>query len=278
MDDEVYSFALKTMLNEIQTICPEIKNAFIFKEDGEIVAKDPETPENMVVHIIDAFDGFFEKTDSLGDVEAIVLDGTKGRVNVSFMGGFYFVTVASDKADTNYVSTVTRVLVPTILRLLEKINLTSIKNPINNPRENKEASSYSPLNNEKDTDLSDELLPKEEPKKPVQAQPTFIPEVDSTVPEPIANQFIVENIGGLLVPSDTVRIDGQLVTSWTDTYSRKIEDIEIETFGGKTLQCKVKPIKDSKYEGKGIVQMPEKIQVILEVKKGEIVKVKPVIL
>jgi len=37
MDNEVYSFALKNTLNEIQNICPDIKNSFMFKEDGEIV-------------------------------------------------------------------------------------------------------------------------------------------------------------------------------------------------------------------------------------------------
>ena len=45
MDNEVYSFALKNTLNEIQNICPDIKNSFMFKKDGEIVAEDENTPE-----------------------------------------------------------------------------------------------------------------------------------------------------------------------------------------------------------------------------------------
>jgi len=59
--------------------------------------------------------------------------------------------------------------------------------------------------------------------------------------------------------------------------STRIDQVEVETFGGKTTQCKVKPIKDSKYEGKGIIRMPEKIQLNLEVRKGELVRVKPLV-
>jgi aspartate carbamoyltransferase regulatory subunit len=65
---------------------------------------------------------------------------------------------------------------------------------------------------------------------------------------------------------------------WQELYEdRKIEEAEIETFGGQSTRVKIKPIKDSKFEGKGIVQMPEKIQNALEIRKGELVRVKPVI-
>jgi hypothetical protein len=95
--------------------------------------------------------------------------------------------------------------------------------------------------------------------------------------EPQATQLIVENLGGLLVPSDTVRIDSELLSEWENTFDGKpVELVDIETFDGKTLRCKVKPIKDSKYNGKGVVQMPEKVQLTLEIKKGELVRVKPV--
>jgi hypothetical protein len=88
----------------------------------------------------------------------------------------------------------------------------------------------------------------------------------------------VENLGGLLVPSDTVRIDSEILSQWEKLYEdKKIEEVEIETFDGKTTRCKVKPIKDSKYEGKGVIQMPEKVQLSLEIKKGELVRAKPII-
>jgi hypothetical protein len=58
---------------------------------------------------------------------------------------------------------------------------------------------------------------------------------------------------------------------------REVEEVEIATFGGKSVRCKVKPIKDAKSEGKGLVQIHEKMQSALEVRKGELVRVKPVI-
>jgi hypothetical protein len=119
----------------------------------------------------------------------------------------------------------------------------------------------------------------EEPSTEVSRQP-FEPVVksDTLLPEPPVNQLIAENLGGLLVPSDTVRIDNDTLSQWADLFEgRRIEEIEVETFDGKVARCKVKPIKESKYEGKGIVQMPEKVQLVLEIKKGELVRVKPVI-
>ncbi|MCK4669211.1 hypothetical protein KAT21_03730, partial [Candidatus Bathyarchaeota archaeon] len=84
--------------------------------------------------------------------------------------------------------------------------------------------------------------------------------------------------GGLLVPSDTVRIDSDLLSQWEEiSGSMKIEEVEVETFDGKTSRCKVKPIKDSKYAGKGIIRMPGKIQLNLEIEKGELIRVKPAV-
>lgn len=272
MDNEVYSFALKNTLDEIQNICPDIKNSFIFKEDGEIIAGDENTPEKTIVKVIDSFDAILEKADAIGGVDSITLESSEGRVNVSCMNDLYLVTVTSKNADKNYVNTVTHVLIPTVLKLLERITPAPLKNTIPEPRIKPESATIT--ENERFTEESEEELAIEEPK------PLLRPEVEaqSFLPEPPVNQFIVENIGGLLVPTDTVRIDNETLSQWQELYEdRRIEEVEIETFGGQTTQCKVKPIKDSKHEGKGIIQMPEKIQTILEIKKGELVRVKPII-
>ena len=273
MDSEIYSFALKTTLNEIQNLCPDIKNSFIFKEDGEIVAGDENTPEKTIVRVIDSFDGILEKAEALGGVEGITLESSKGRVNVCCMNGFYFVTVTMANADKNYVNTITRVLVPTVLKLMEKISSAPLKNESREPEPRSEI--HIPETMAKPTgEMSTEELKPERPTRIL--EPETKPEL--TLPEPQINQLIVENIGGLLVPSDTVRIDNETLLQWQELYEdRKIEEVEIETFGGQSTRVKVKPIKDSKFEGKGIVQMPEKVQNALEIRKGELVRVKPVI-
>jgi hypothetical protein len=276
MDDEVYSFALKNALNEIRNVCPDITNTFMFREDGEIIAGDENTSEKTMAHVVDAFDSLLEKADSIGGFECITLEGTNGRVNVSCMNDVYLVTVSSRKADMKYVNAIIRVLIPTVLRLLEKINPTLLKSdsPFTEtelkPRisTSKEFEKPEPM-----TEPAEEITMKK-PKKTLEAETK--PEL--SLPEPPINQLIVENLGGLLVPSDTVRIDSEILSQWEKLYEgNKIEQVEIGTFDGKKMQCKVKPIKDSKYEGKGIIQLPEKVQLALEIKKGELVRAKPII-
>jgi len=264
MDNEVYSFALKNALNEIRNVCPDITNTFMFREDGEIVVGDENTSEKTMVHVVDAFDGILEKVDAIGGVECISLEGSNGRVNVSCVNDIYLVIVTSKKADMNYVNTVTRVLIPTVLKLLKKICPTPLKS--NPPPPEREHESLTKHVEETVT---------EEPKETV--RPKMEPELNA-LPESPINQLIVENLGGLLVPSDTVRIDSEILSKWEELYEgKKIEEVEIETFDGKSIRCKVKTIKDSKYEGKGIIQMPEKVQLALEIKKGELVRAKPLV-
>jgi len=264
LDNEVYSFALKNTLNEIRNVCPDITHTFMFTEDGEILAADENTPEKTIIQVIDAFDGILEKADKIGGVEGITLEGSNGRVNVSCIKDMYFATVTSKKADINYVNTVTRVLIPTVLKLLEKICPTPLKNP-------------PPPKIEPEIPMVEEPQQPTEEEEPKKTEKAPI-EPETLLSEPPVNQLIVENLGGLLVPSDTVRIDNEILSQWEKLYeNKKIEEVEIETFDGKTTKCKVKPIKDSKYEGKGVIQMPEKVQLALEIKKGELVRAKPII-
>ncbi len=55
-----------------------------------------------------------------------------------------------------------------------------------------------------------------------------------------------------------------------------VESVDIEAFGGKAAQCKVKEINDPKLKGKNMIRIPEKICKTLHVEKGELVKVKPI--
>lgn len=278
MNDEVYSFALKNTLDEIQNICPEMKNSLVFKEDGSIIARDENTSEDLAAQIIESFNTISDKTDAIGSIEGITLDCSKGELQVLFINELYMVTVTTEKADKNYVDTVTRVLVPTILRLLEKIrpaplkrrSLPKTKTPIPEDDVLEE--------DELEEDTEEES---EEDTKDPRAKEDFDDEEadnEDIIPEPPVHQLIVENLGGLLVPSDTVRMDTETLSQWERLFEDvKIEEVNVETFNGKSTRCKVKPMKDSKYEGKGIIRMPEKIQNILQIRKSELVRVKPVI-
>ena len=89
---------------------------------------------------------------------------------------------------------------------------------------------------------------------------------------------MVEKIGGMLVPADTVRIDADVIAKWIDLYDGKqITMVNIEALDGKKTICKFKAIKEAKTSAKGIIQIPEKILQTLQTEKGKLVMVKPVI-
>ncbi len=281
MENEIYQFALKNALSEIQKVCPSIKNSFMFNEDGELVAGDDRTSEKIVTSIITSFSNILEKADSIGGLEALVLKGDNGRVEISCIEDLYLVTVTGKKADLNYVNTVTRVLLPTILKVVEKLDPTSLKRPPENKLIKTSLENSVPMEEIKEDDDDDFEIPAEptipEEPEPIDQKKTHSRKKKITV-EPTVNQLIIEDLGGLLVPSDTVRVDNETLSQWEESYDGdSIETVEIETFDGKSTLCKVKRIKDSEFEGKGIIRMPTKIQEKLDIQKGELVRVKPVI-
>jgi len=269
MDNDVYTFALRNTLNEITNACPDIQSIFMFKENGDIISGEQKAQEEDAVRTVDALEDVLEKSEALGGVQNIVVQGSNGTVNISRMNDSYLVTVVPEEADAEYITTLTNALVPTVLRVLEKINpalnIDSPSEPENEEPTVKPAVTPIEATVEKTAE-------KHETHEVPQASPQTV------LPEPQVNQFIVENIGGLFTPSDTVRIDNNTISQWKELYEdKKIEEVTIETFGGKSTQCKLKPVKDSKFEGKGIIQIPEKLQQALEIGKGELVRVKPII-
>jgi predicted regulator of Ras-like GTPase activity (Roadblock/LC7/MglB family) len=258
MNNEVYTFALKNTLKGIKNVCPSVLHTFIFTENGEITACDSKNEKTMV-QVVDAFNSILESADKIGGVKSITIEGSNGRIDLSHIKNIYLVTVASKNVDIGNLNTATRVLVPTILKLLDKICPAPLKNK-------------PPLSSTKpETPATEEIEEEKMAKKELE-------EIAKPQIEPPVNQLIVENLGGFLVPSDTVRIDNAILSRWKELYENKeIETVEIETFDGKTIKCKVKPIKNSKYKNKGVIQMPKKAQTALEIKKGELVKVKPAI-
>ncbi len=268
MENDVYAFALRNALNDITNACPDIRSIFLFKEDGDIISGEEKAQEEAAVHTVDALDEVLEKAKTLGSLQNIILEGTEGTVNVSRMGDFYLVTVVPEGADLKYVNALTGAVVPTVLKVLERITPASTRDA---PFESENEEPMAKVDVESTETSAEETVENQE-RAASEASSERI------LPEPQVNQFIVENIGGLFSPSDVVRVDSDMMSQWIDLYEdRKIAEVTIETFEGKSARCKTRPIKESKYEGKGVIQIPEKIQQTLQVKKGELVRVKPVI-
>ena len=261
IDEETYSFALKSALTEIGSICPEVKLSFIFNQEGKILAEDEKSAKYNAEKIVSNFEEIFQKSHAIGGVNSITIDAKRGKIIISnIQEGVYLATVTSKNVDMKYLETVSRVLIPTVLKLLEKIAPAPLKKP-----STKESAAIKEESQEKT--ITEEIS---EPALNEEAEPKLSP-----IP---TNQLIVDTFGGLLVRQDTVKIDSEILSQWSEMLDEKdIKLVEIETFEGKTAQCKVKPIKDTKLRGKGIIRVPEKLCELLDIKKGELVRVRPAI-
>ena len=223
MNNDTYAVALKNALTEINNICADVSRSFIFAKDRVIASGDPEPDEETMKKTIDSFQSVAEKADTIGSLKAFYVNGKKGKVILSGVNDMYLALAASENADTTYLHSVTRVIIPTVLKLLETITPT--------------------------------------PPTPLQSEPS--------------KQLIVDTLSGFFV-GDSVQIDTELLEEWAKLSNQKsISEVEIESVDGEATQCRVKEINDSKLKGKGMIRIPEKVCKTLEVKKGELVKVKP---
>jgi len=269
-------FAIQTALNEIKKISPDVLTTFLFERDGQITAKDDDTDSSTACHAAEIFSALARKADAIGSLESVTFCGSHHRMNISRINGSCLATVSPKESDEKYNSIIAHVLISTILRLANNCS------PINEQEPTSQLlGAEAPTDLAKDNEgpsrnqieLSETAKPEPDAK---QSEPEL--EYRPSPTEPPATQFIIEHLRGLLVNSDTVRIDNEVILQWKDLYGdREITEVDVETLNGQTTRCNFKPIKDSKLEGKGIIQMPQKIQLTLQTSQGELVMVKPVI-
>lgn len=307
MSNSVYASALKNTINEIRNICPEVLSSFAFK-DSDLIADDGSASEKNINQVIAALNSIGKEAKIIGSLQLVRIEGTKGILNLSCMDKLNLTTVISRNADEDYVITLTKVLVPIVIKLVDEIQL-------NSPKIQPEINEKPSINNElpkKDEEIQQEPskeIVKAETSAVVKVEPPanegveikenlineYKPENKSETPlaeeksavesengtflsEPPVTQLIVEKLSGLLVPSDTVRIDKEIIEKWNELFEDKnIQLVYIENVNGKNTQTKFRNIKSSKYAGKGVIRIPNKIQIDLETSKGELVTIKPVI-
>ncbi len=248
MQTDTNTIALNNALNEVKNVCPGLSHTFIFREDNQILAKDHNTTTDEVNSTKQAFSAIEQRANTIGRIESISFSGSNGRVYISCINDFYLTTVASNEADEKIVTNLTRILVPTMLKLVEN------SHPISQDVVKTRASAFKP-----------EMRIDPEP---------YIPDT------PI-NELTVESlhgIGGLLGSPDIVRIDSIMIAQWNELFGlNKIQEITIEnTITKKNMSCRFQSIKEEKFENKNVIQISEKILQMLKIKKGDKVIVKPV--
>lgn len=305
MNSTVYASALNNTIREIKKICPEVTNTFVFK-NSDLIANDESTSKETLDQAVGALNSLETEAKTIGGLKSIRIEGNQGKINLTCLDNLNLTTVISNQADENYVNTLTNVLVPTVIKLVDEIKVNSSEKEV----ESKEEPKLEDDLFKKDADTKQEILqelteeenplvklvespPNEEVKveeknneiNKEDSQPQVIEEEpkvnleDSTfLAEPPVTQLIVEKLGGLLVPSDTVRIDKEIIEKWNELYEGKeIKMVLIENINGKSTQSKFRNIKSSKHAGKGVIRMPDKIQSTLETSKGELITIKPII-
>jgi len=261
---EAYSNALQTIINEFKNISPETTNALIFNCNGQTIANTKATTEDQTKKLITNFNSIAQQAETIGGIENLTIQAADSQLNIIAINNLYLATVSSRAANQKIVKSLTHVVVPTVVKLIDQIAPQSSENQPTQALQPEEKQ-------DKETSLPIEEKPQIEPIP--ESEPAFEP----TPPKTPINQFMVEKIGGLLVPGDTVRIDREVIAEWSELYKGKqITMVNIEGLDGKRTSCKFKVIKEAS-NLKGLIQIPEKILRTLQTEKGKLVMVNPVI-
>lgn len=127
MNEEAYATALKNTLTEIQNIYPDVSCSFFFTEDGKIVAGNPEAKDETTEKTVHSFWSLAEKADSIGDPETLFINGENGKVHFIRVNNMYVALATSESVDMTYVQSFVRIIIPTILKLLETTTPTPLQ-------------------------------------------------------------------------------------------------------------------------------------------------------
>jgi predicted regulator of Ras-like GTPase activity (Roadblock/LC7/MglB family) len=235
MNRDPYAIALNSALTEIMKAYPDIKQSFIFTKNGAVLTGDQETDEKTISNVLETFENLKEKAKTIGTLKSFSITAKNGKLTLSNIEDMHLLLATSKNADKNHIYSITHVIIPTILKTLETFAPTHLQ-----------------------------VTP---PKK-----------------------LVVDTLSGFFA-GDSVQIDTEILKDWTNNSDPRarvkaaitgeqdvqkiIEHVEIETFAGNSKLCKVKEIDDQKLKGKNMIRIPEKVCDTLEIKKGDLVTVKP---
>jgi len=295
MNEEILSIALRNALIEIKNALTDINWSFILTNNGTVITSEEDAVDPNMAKAASSFQSLAEKAGPIGGLDNMLITGEKGMVYMSSVNDLYLVAGLAKNTDLVYFRTITGAVLPTILKVLDSVTSLS-PSPTLSPTPFKPTTPipYPPakpalerpipseLRIEEEEKAAEEEYPQaeeaEEPEalEPSKPERTEAPRQLEDVP---SQQLIVDKFSGLMVKADTVQLDADILKRWSALLDvKEIEEVDIETFSGKTARCKTKLISDSKLEGRGLIRIPEKTCQLLDVRRGELVRVKPVTL
>jgi predicted regulator of Ras-like GTPase activity (Roadblock/LC7/MglB family) len=236
MNRDPYAIALNNAIAEINRAYPDIKNSFIFTKNGTVLTGDQEIDQKTINNIEESLENLKEKTKTIGNLKSFTITTKNGKLTLSNIKDMHLLLATSKNADKNHIHSITHVIIPTILKTME--TLTSTQPQITPPKE-----------------------------------------------------LIVDTLTGFF-DRDSVQIDPAILLDWNknknDPHARvkatltgeqttpeNIDQVKIETSGGKSTLFKVKEITEQNMKGKNMIRIPEKLCKTLEINKGDMVKVEP---
>lgn len=251
MDTKTSTLVLKTTINEIKNTCPGISEIFVLDDANQVIAQDQNTTKELIDCTTNSLTVLTTKASIVGGIDSLTCTGTDRKINITRYENNYLVTVASKETDEKELITLGRVMVPSMLKLAQEVAISK-----------------------KDTTTPIGTIAKIKTPTPPISKPL--------TKEPPALEFIVENLSGINLISgspETIQIDRALLGQWKELYGdKKIVNATVEEINTKKrVRCKFQPIKKSKFEGQNIVLISGKIQDMLGIKKGALVRIRPVL-
>jgi len=291
LNEEIYNVALKNALIGIKNSITDIRWSFILTNDGTVITSEENAIDSNMAKAASSFQSLAEKATAIGGLDNMLINGEKSKVYVSCVNDMYLVAGLAKNADLVYFRTITCAVLPTVLKVLDSV--TSPLTPTPTPFKStpivpsptpKPIPAAKPVISELKIEEEDfaqreefaETGETEEPLTQELGKPEGM-ETRKPLEELPSQQLIVDRFSGLMVKSDTVQLDVDILKRWSTLLNvDEISEVDIETFSGKTVRCKVKVITDQKLEGRGLIRIPEKTCQSLEARRGELVRVKPV--
>jgi len=294
MNDEMLNIALKNALMEIKNSLTDINWSFILTTDGTVISSEENTVEQNMAKAATSFQTLAEKAAAIGGLDNMLITGEKSKVYLSSINDLYLVAGLNKNADLVYFRTITNAVLPTVLKVLDSITSQSLSSA---PFKPTSPIPYSPIkpaparpapseleSEEKEVEQapSEEYAEAQELEEPKEPEPLELArpqrrEIRSQLEDIPSQQLIVDRFSGLMVKADTVQLDSDVLKRWSAMLNVEVNEVDVETFSGKTARCKTKVINDSKMEGRGLIRIPEKTCQLLDVRRGELVRVKPVV-
>ncbi len=192
---EAYSNLLQTIIDEFKNISPETTNVLIFKTNGQTIANTQATTEDQTKKLITNFTSIAQQAETIGGIENLTIQAADSQLNITAMNNLYLATVSSRVANQKIVKSLTHVVVPTVVKLVDQL--------VSQISENQPLQTLQ-LEEKQTEDASVEEKPQIAPIP--EPQPLF----ELFLPETPINQFMVEKIGGLLSRATQCESAGKL--------------------------------------------------------------------